>query len=236
MGGRRRAPTRGEADLAAVGVAGEHEIDKRSATVAEDVVDVVWLVRHEDDGAVWLFRDGAIEPGDFGAGVVDAAEPEALAAALDGDVAVDENGDAVGGESVGDDGGADDGVVVAEDGIAQRAGEVAEDLAAAVGFALAEAEGQRAAADEVSGEDDHVGGERVDMVDDAFHKARFGELVEVDVADLCDAEAVKGLRQIAEGDGAVDDVDLVAGDLAGVEGEGGCGGSCAEKESAAGDS
>ena len=75
----------GEADLAAVGVAGEHEVDERAAGVGDDVVGVVGLVGHEDDGAVGFGGDGEVEVGVAGAGVVDAAEPEAGAVAFDGD-------------------------------------------------------------------------------------------------------------------------------------------------------
>src|SRR5260370_440804 len=46
-----------------------------------------------------------------------------------------------------------------------------------------------------------------------------GVLVEVDVAELDDAIAVEGGGQIVDGDGAFDDVELVAGDLAGIESE-----------------
>ena len=63
------------------------------------------------------------EVGMAGAGVVDAAEPEAVAVALDGNVLVDEDGDAVAGESVDDQRRADGDVVVAEDGVAQGRGE-----------------------------------------------------------------------------------------------------------------
>ena len=54
-------------------------------------------------------------------------------------------------------------------------------------------------------------------MDDALEEVRFRVLVEVDVADLDDSVAVEGRGQISDGDGAVDDVDLVASDLAGVK-------------------
>ena len=55
------------------------------------------------------------------------------------------------------------------------------------------------------------------MVDDAFEEEGLGVLVEVNVAKLNDAIAVKGGWQISDRDGAVDDVDLVACDFAGVK-------------------
>ena len=51
--------------------------------------------------------------------------------------------------------------------------------------------------DEVSGEQDEVGAEGVDLVDDALEEVGLGELVEVDVADLGDAEAVEGLGRLS---------------------------------------
>lgn len=60
----------GKANLAAVGVAGEHEIDVGETRVVDDVVDVVGLVTHEDDGRGGRGRDGCGERGIAGAGVV----------------------------------------------------------------------------------------------------------------------------------------------------------------------
>ena len=48
----------GKADLAAVGVAGEHEVDQREAGVLDDLVGVVGLVDHEDDGGAGNGGDG----------------------------------------------------------------------------------------------------------------------------------------------------------------------------------
>lgn len=89
--------------------------------------------------------------------------------------------------------------------------------------------------DKVPRKENEVGGEGVDLVDDALEEERFGVLVEVDVADLGDAIAVEGTRQVCDGDGSLDDVDLVAGDFAGVESESGGGCSCSYEEIAAGE-
>ncbi len=224
----------GQAYLSAVGVSGEHEIDEVTAGVLDDLVDVVGLVGHEDDGAVGIGGDGQIEVGVAGAGVVDAAEPEAVGAALDGDVLVDEDGDAEAVERSDDDGRAGGDVVVAEGCVALGAGEGAEDFGAAVGGVMGDGEGDGAVGDEVSGEEDEVGIEGVDAVDDLLEEVGLGVLVEVDIADLDDAEAVKGRGEIGEGDGARHDVDLVAGDLTGVEGEGCGSGAGADEEVATG--
>jgi|SRR5271163_811663 len=152
-----------------------------------------------------------------GARIVDTAEPEAGAVAFDRKVLIDQNRSAVGGEGVDDDGGVEGYVVVAKDGAAEGSGERGEDLGAAADGVAAGDEGEGAVSDEVAGEEDEVGGEVVDLADDALEEEWFGVLVEVDVADLDDAVAVEGSREICDGDGTVDDVDFVACDLAGVE-------------------
>ena len=209
----------GQLDLAAMGVAAKHEVDERTARVGEDVVGIVGRVCHEEDGTVGFWGNGEVEVGVAGAGVVDAAEPEAVAFALDGKVLIDQNGSAMGGEGLDHDGGAEGDVVVAEDGVAEGRGEGGEDLGAAVDGVAAGDEGEGAVGDEIAGEEDEVGGKGVDAVDDAFEEEGFGVLVEVDVAELDDAIAVEGGGQIVDGDGAFDDVELVAGDLAGIESE-----------------
>jgi hypothetical protein len=208
---------KGESDLTAMGVAREHEVDERAAGMGDDMVGEVGRVGHEQDGAVRFDGEGKIEVGVAGAGVVDAAEPEACAAALNGEVLVDQDGSAVAGEGFDDQRGVEGDVVVAEDSVAEGSGEGGEDLGAAADGVAAGDEGEGAVGDEVAGEEDEVGGDGVDLVDDALEEEGLGVLVEVDVAELDDAIAVEGVGQIGDGDGAVDDVDLVAGDLAGVE-------------------
>jgi len=101
-----------------VGVAGEHEIDKMAARMFDDVVGEVGFVRHEKDRAVWFGGNGEVEVGVAGAGIFDAAEPEACTVALDWEVLVDENGSAIGSEGLGDHRTIEGDVVVAEDGVA----------------------------------------------------------------------------------------------------------------------
>ena len=234
-GGQDEWAEEGEADLASVGVTGEDEVDEWGAGVFQDIFYVVWLVGHEDDGAVGADGDGEVEVGVAGAGVFDAAEPEAGAVALDGDVLVDEDWGAVFLEGVDDEGGAYSYVMVAEDGVAERGGEGGEDLGAAVGGVVGGDEGEGSEGDEVSGDEDEVGREGVDVFDDAVEEVGLGVLVDVDIAYLDDAVAVEGGGKVADGDGTLDDVDLVAADFAGVEGDA-CGGdSGADEESAAGD-
>jgi len=170
----------GEADLAAVGVAGEHEVDEGEAGVLYDLVDVVGLVAHGENGGLGVGGYGQVEVGAVGAGVVGAAEPEEVAAALKGVVAIDEDGGAVGFEGRDDVAGADDDVVIAED--AEALGlEGGEDFGADAGGFVRDGYLEGAAADVVAGDEDEVGVEAVDLSDDALEEVGFGELFEVDV-------------------------------------------------------
>ena len=175
-------------------------------------------MRHEEDGTVGFGGDGEVEAGVAGAGVVDAAEPEAVAVTLDGDVLIDQDGSAMGGESLGDHGGVEGDVVVAEYAVAEGCSESGEDLGAAVEGVAAGDEGERAVGDEVACEKNEIGTEGIDLLYDTFEEKGFGVLVEVDVADLDDAIAVEGGGQIVDGNGALDDVEFVAGKFASVEG------------------
>src|ERR1035437_6902704 len=76
---------------------------------------------------------------------------------------------------------------------------------------LCESAWQRTVADEVAGEQDQVGRERVDPFDHAAHEEGLSELVEVDVADLGDAEVLEGAGEIGDGKAAIDDAEFVAG-------------------------
>jgi hypothetical protein len=209
----------GQADLSAVGVAGEDEVGAAGAGVAQDGVGEVGLVAHDEERAVELGGDGAVEVGHGGADALEAGEPEALAVVLDGEVLVDERGDAVGGEGVEDAFGADLGVVVAEDGEAKGALEVAEDLGTTDGGLEGEGVVTGAGADVVAGEEDEVGLELVDAVDGVLEEGGLGVLLEVDVAELGDAEAVEGVGEAGDVDVAVLEGELVAGDFGGVDGE-----------------
>ena len=120
-------------------------------------------------------------------------------------------------EGPGDHGGVEGDVMIAEDAVAERRGEGGEDFGAAVEGVAAGDEGEGAVGDEVAGDKDEIGGEGVHLLDDAFEEEGLGVLVEVDVADLDDAIAVEGGGQIVDGDGALDDVEFVAGNFAGVE-------------------
>lgn len=199
-----------EPDLTAVGVAREHKVDEMAAGMGDYAIGVVGFVRHEDDWAVGLGRNGKIQIGCAGAGIVDATEPDAGTFALDGEMLVDQNGGALGCEGADDLRSVEVDVMVAEDGVAKWSGDGSEDLRTTSQGMAAGDKGEGAVGDEVAGEQDEVRGQRVDVADDALEEEGLGVLVEVNVAELDDAIAVERSGQICDGDGTVDDVDLVA--------------------------
>ena len=142
-----------------------------------------------------------------------------LAVAFDPDELVDQDGQAVILHVVADEAAADYGVVVSEDAVALGAGEGAEQGAATGGGFVGDLDRHRAAADEVAGDEQEVGIEGVDLGDDVADEEIFGVFDEVDVGELDDAEPVESGRQIGDVEGALGDLDLVAADLVGVEGE-----------------
>ena len=212
-------PQEGKSDLATVGVSGKHEVDEGATGVGANVVGVVGRVCHQEYRTIGVRGNGQIEVGVAGAGIVDATEPEAGAVTLDGYIPVDQDGGTVSGEGIDNGVSVEGDVVVAEDRVAKRGREGGEDLGAATEGVVSGDESEGAVGNEVAGKEHKVGGggEAVDLLDDALEEVGFGVLVEVDVADLDDAVAVEGRRQVSDGDDAVDDVDLVAGDLAGVQ-------------------
>lgn len=225
----------GKPHLAAMSVAGEHGVDPGEARVTNDVVDEIGLVAHEDDGRAGRARHSEIEVRAAGAGVVGAREPEVVAAALDGDVAVDEDGGAVGLERVDDVVGADGDVVIAEAGEALGSVEFGEDFGGYAGSAPGDGVGGRAAGDEVAGDEDEVRMKAIDDADGVLEKGGLGVLLKVDVRDLDNVEADEGVGEVAERERVMGDLDLVARVSAcvGGEREPGCGAT--DEEAAARD-
>ena len=201
-----------------MGVAGEHEVDEREAGVLDYGIYEVGLVAEEDDGGVGVRRDGEVKIAGGDSRIVGAGEPDVGVAAFDGGVAVDQDGGAVGFEGVDDGLRAYGDVVVAEDGVTLRGGEAGEDLGTKAGGFDGEGDRTGAAADEVAGEDDEIGLEGVDALDGFLEEIRFGVLLEVDVGQLGNAEALEGVGEVFDGNGAGDDFELVAGGHTGVGG------------------
>jgi len=224
----------GQADLAAVGVAGEHDIDEREARVKDDVVDVIGLVAHEENRGAGVFWDGEVEVGIAGSSVVGATQPEDVAATLEGRVAVDEDGCAVGFERLNDVFCADVDVVVAEDAEALRSFEGGENLGSDAGGLPGYGQVAGATADVVAGDKDEIRVEVVDLFDHALEEEGFGVLLQVDVAHLDDAEVLEGVGEVADGEGDLGDFEFVAGVGAGVGGDAKPGGSGGGEETPAG--
>ena len=126
--------------------------------------------------------------------------------------------------------GANGDVVVAEDGKALGGMELFEEFGADTGGFVGDGEGERAAADEVSGDEDELRVEGVDLLDSATEKPGLGVLREVEVGDLDEAEADEGVGEMADGEGAVGDFELVAGVEVGVEAEAGGGKADGQEE------
>jgi hypothetical protein len=105
-------------------------------------------------------------------------------------------------------------VVVAEDAVTKRRGEGGDYLGAAVYGVVAGDKGQRAVSDEVSGDEHQVRGQAIDVANDALKEEGFGVLIQVNIADLNDAIAVKGGWEIGDGDGAMGDVYFMTCDFA----------------------
>lgn len=212
-GWKHQRAQKGQADLTAVSVSGQDQIDQRTSRVPEHGIGVVGFMCHEDYRGVGKLWHGEVEPRIGGAGVVDSAEPEAGAIAFDSNVLVDEYWNPIGGERLDDQRRTHCGVVIAQAGVPQWAGKGAQDLAAAMYCPLADNKVEGTVGDEVSCEQNHVHGEVVDMLDDALEKRGLGELVQMDVTDLSDAEAMEVAGEVCNGDGPGDNIDLVTGDF-----------------------
>ena len=107
--------------------------------------------------------------------------------------------------------GADIDVVVAEDAEALRSLEGGEDFGSYAGGAPGGSERKWAAADEIAGDQDKVWGQGVDLGDHLLEEIGFGELFQVNIAQLDDTEVLKAVREIADRDGEAGDFELVAG-------------------------
>jgi hypothetical protein len=96
-----------------------------------------------------------------------------------------------------------------------------QDVGALPGGANGKVYGAWAFAYEVSGKQDGIWLEKVDLVDDSAQKRGLGVLVHVDVAELRNTGPFEGNRQVGQMDIGLNNIDPVALDLAGVEREAG---------------
>jgi hypothetical protein len=175
--GQYEGAEEGEADLASVGVAGQDEVDELCPGVLLNGEGVVRLVGHKDDGCSGIVGYGKIEVRVTGAWVLHTCDPDAVAVALYGEVAVVEDGDSIALEGVDDGGRAYAYVMISEDGEAQGAGDGGEEFRATVGGMRAGDEGKGTYGHEVSGEEDEVWIKGVNALDDFPEEVRFGEFI-----------------------------------------------------------
>jgi len=176
----------------------------------DDGVDEVRLVAHEEDGRVGRGWDCRVEIAVAGAGIAGAGEPKVIAAAFYGQVVIDEDGSSVVLEGVDDVLRAYSDVVIAEDSEALRCIEFLEDFGADTGSLEGDGGSAGTAADKISREQNEFRAEGVDAVDGEFGEPGLGVLLEMDVAELDEAEAGEGVGEIGDGEGAVGDFELVA--------------------------
>ena len=166
----------GQAHLAAVGVAGEHEVH---AAMGQDVIGVIRLMREQNHGLGRhrLARDGSVQIGDILERTACTGQPEPAAAALEGKIAVDKRGDPVELERIDHHGPANQRVMIAKRGEAMRALDTAENFRARIAEARTDVTRQWSVSHEVSGQDNNIGLERVDAADDLADEIGLGDAV-----------------------------------------------------------
>jgi len=226
----------GKPDLTAVGVAGEHHVDERESGVLHNRIDEVRLVAHEEDGRVGHGhgRDSEVQIAGGRSGIAGAGEPEVVVTAFDGDVAINQHRGAMGLEHVDDLLRADENVVVAKYGVALRSFKSGKNFGAYSGGFEGEGYIARTPATEVSGEENELWVEGVDTGDGLLEERGLGVLLEVDVRELSHAEALEGIGEFINGEGARKDLYFVACVKAGVRGHSEAGSGPADHESTAG--
>lgn len=112
---------------------------------------------------------------------------------------------------------ADDDIVIAEDGVALRALETFEDAGAFPCVGYGPFTRQQFVGHEIAGEKNRIGAQAVDVLDGFTEKVRLGELVQMNVTQLGDLEAVEGLGKIGQPNFGMGNLNNVARDFAGIE-------------------
>lgn len=121
-------------------------------------------------------------------------------------------------------------IVIAQDRIALRALKAVEDSGAFPCDGDGPFMRKKFVGDKVAGEKDRIRAQAVDVIDGFTKKERFGKFVEMDIAQLGDAEAIEGRGKVGKTDLGVSNLDDVARDLAGVKRQPGrAGESCSEE-------
>lgn len=120
--------------------------------------------------------------------------------------------------------------MIAEDRIALPALETFEDAGAFPCAGYGPFTRQQFGGHEIAGEENRIGAQAVDAVDGFTEKERLSELVQMDVTQLDDMEAVEGLGKIGQPNFGMGDLNDVARNFAGIERKPrGTGEACREK-------
>ena len=200
-------------------MAGEHQI----GSVACDFGKQIGLVR-QDDHRFTVAENARgncpVRCGVVRAGAAEAHQPEALTIFFQRHSGVAEHREAVADQISVDIAATDHHVVIAERGVTQRALNSAEDGSAFRHVAEGDFPVFRRArpangsvGHEVAGDDNHVGSEAVEMVDNLTNEEAFSEFEEVDVGNLRDPYAAKGIRKPRQEDTDLLEAQFVTRDL-----------------------
>lgn len=215
-----------ETNLTAVGVAAKHEADSLASGQCAHVAAEIGGVAEENDGLLRniSYGSGDGEVGDrvAGDGIVEAGEPDAGFAALERDIAVAQQGDAIIAERGADLLCVDVDVVVAEHAVDAAAMEALENVGALPRSADGEFVRTELAGDVVAGDEDEIGIELVYVTDDVAKEKGLSELIEVDIAEVRDLDPFKVRRQAGNDSLVAGDFEPVALDFAGIDGKAEC--------------
>jgi len=223
-----------QANLASVGVAAQHEANRAAGWMIPQVVGVVRSMAHEQDRLAGLIADWR---GDGQIGVraalgriVKTSQPDSGAAALDGHAGVAKHRDAIGRECGRGLCAPHQDLMVSEDSKSQFAVERVKKVGALPCGVDGTCSGTDTVADEIAGEQHGVRLEAVHLVDGVAKEKRLSEFVEVDIGEMRDPPTVEGCGQAGENDGMARDLNPVAFNAAGVQGQrGGSKDACFEQ-------
>jgi hypothetical protein len=136
-------------------VAGEHERDRVARWTRQKIVDIVGCVAKQHDGFMRQTANGCgyrkLGVGRAYEGIVKPGKPESCARAFDGQVIVDQYGDAVRGERSDDVLRANQHIVITENGITAGTLDLVEDIGALPRCADRESSGQNPVGHKIAG-------------------------------------------------------------------------------------
>ncbi len=194
-------------------MAAQHQANGFSCRVRQQVIRVVGRMAQHNHRLMGHIANG---PGDCRIGIgtarnriVEPHQPDALAAALNGQIGIVEHGHAVGPEGLCDLFFSKKRVVIAEDGIALLAVKFAQNIGALPCRADCEFSRRNSIGDIVPGEEDSVGLQPVDALHRFAQKKWLRKFVQMDIGELGHPHAVEAARQAAQMHIALCNVDPV---------------------------